>query len=76
MKQLLNKLFADDGPRTGYATIVKRLSAAKYQMQDGAGRTVYAESTGYYPAGTEVITRDGTIVGPGSRAGKPKTYEV
>lgn len=76
MKTALKNIFEENGPTTIYATVAARLSATRYELRDGSGRTIYAESTDYYPATTPVIIQSGKIIGPGKRAGKPKVYEV
>lgn len=76
MKSVLKKLFIDPPPTTLFLSVDRRISTSRYQLVDDAGRISFADSTDFYPPGTAVIVRSGAIVEAGSRAGKPKTYEV
>lgn len=76
MKEVLNNIFAKNLVRTSYCTVLQRLSATRYELEDFSGRIIYAESEEFYPAGVTVIVLDNRIVGRGSLTGKHRRYEV
>lgn len=71
LKNIFNKETA-----TRYCTVVERLSATRYTVEDTAGRVAGVESTEFYPPGAPVVVQLGRIVGRGSRSGQHKVYEV
>lgn len=75
MKDVLKNIFEDRGTRTRYLKISKRLSATRYELTDDADRIHYAESTDFYPPGTNVIVQNDIIIRPRGRSDKPKVYE-
>lgn len=76
MKEALQNLFGNRETVTVYATVSARISSTRYEVTDIARRISYAEATDFYPTGVSVVIQDGRIVGPGSRAGKHRIYEV
>jgi len=76
MKEALQNIFGSRETITSYATVSARISSTRYEVTDIAGRVSYAEATDFYPIGVSVVIQDGRIVGPGTRAGKHRIYEV
>lgn len=74
--QALKNIFKPEQAQTSYCTVVQRVNGVRYKLTDETGRTVYAESTDYYPAGVAVLVNAGRITGRGNLAGTHRIYEV
>lgn len=72
----LKNIFAPEEIRTAYCTVLRRLSASRYEVQDNVGRTLFVDGTGFYPPGVRVMIRDGVISGTGNALGKNRNYDV
>ena len=72
----LKNIFKPDRTTSSYCTVVRRLSTTRYEVEDGTGRTRFAESTNFYPPGASVIVQEARIIGRGNSAGKHRVYEV
>lgn len=79
MKDALENIFGKRGDVTSFVTIVKRLSATSYEVEEDYTKrkaTVQVDKDKFYPKGVSVRVQNGRIEGTGRRAGKHKTYEV
>ncbi|MGV0961807.1 MAG: hypothetical protein ACOYB1_18435 [Limnohabitans sp.] len=76
MKEVLNKLFAQDTPASVPATIIRWLSPGRYELEDDAGRKLQADTTAILSPGTRVMVQADRIVAVIGRNQSIRTYEV
>lgn len=62
MKLALKNIFKVEEPLKRYVTIIKRISAKKYETQDIYGRKFYITSSDEWKPGTNVIIQNGQIL--------------
>lgn len=76
MKDILGKLFGDNGQTTIYATTNKRLSPGRYEFIDDSGRIIRADTDLIISPTQRVIIQNGRVVSLSGINEKIRTYEV
>lgn len=72
----LKTIFAQSPPSSIVATVTGRISPARYQLADDAGRIIQADSSLIWSPGSRVTVQSGRIVASAGAVGTIKTYEV
>jgi len=75
-KDALENIFGAKEVVTIYGTIVTRISARQYKVQDDKGSIFVATSTQPWGIGAKVIVQNKLIIGTGKRSGTFRTYKV
>lgn len=76
MKEILEKIMKPQAATTTTATVLRRLSPGRYELVDGLGRMIQADSDIAYAPGVAVLVQAGRIVARAGSGETIKTYEV
>lgn len=76
INDVVKNLFAKTPPSQVDATVIRRVSAVRYEVEDDAGRRMLADSTATWRPGNRVIIQRGRIVSRGGARKTIKNYEV
>jgi len=76
LKTALKNIFVAPQPTSRVATVIRRIRVGRYELQDGSGRLMQADTDRTWKPGDSVIVQSGRIVASAASSPTVRTYEV